>query len=223
MSGDSKKSWKHYKSKPFEWIVNDFSQSKNIQVIGTPKTIGQAKIAGSIIENLIIENPDNTLDNVAIVLGEENMLTPLLYSLPSSVGALNITMGYSSKNNPAQILIAKMFKMHTNALSRNAKNYVFYYKDVLDILTHPLVENYANTNALVNVINENNYTFISHQKLMELNPNPSDLFLLLFQKWENGSVAVLETISSLLLMYSPMFQYKFISSAFTAFNALFLD
>ena len=194
-----KKSWKHYKSKPFEWIVNDFSQSKNIQVIGTPKTIGQAKIAGSIIENLIIENPDNTLDNVAIVLGEENMLAPLLYSLPSSVGALNITMGYSSKNNPAQILIAKMFKMHTNALSRNAKNYVFYYKDVLDILTHPLVENYANTNALVNVINEKNYTFITHQKLMELNPNPSDLFLLLFQKWENGSVAVLETISSLLL------------------------
>ena len=108
-------------------------------------------------------------------------------------------MGYSSKNNPAQILIAKMFKMHTNALSRNAKNYVFYYKDVLDILTHPLVENYANTNALVNVINEKNYTFITHQKLMELNPNPSDLFLLLFQKWENGSVAVLETISSLLL------------------------
>jgi hypothetical protein len=194
-----KESWKHYKSKPFEWIVNDFSQSKNIQVIGTPKTIGQAKIAGSIIENLIIENPDATLDNVAIVLGEENMLAPLLYSLPSSVGALNITMSYSSKNNPAQILIAKMFKMHTNALSRNPKNYVFYYKDVLDILTHPLVENYANTNALVNVINENNYTFITHQKLMELNPNPSELFLLLFQKWENGSVAVLETISGLLL------------------------
>ena len=194
-----KESWKHYKSNPFEWIVNDFSQSKNIQVIGTPKTIGQAKIAGSIIENLIIENPDATLDNVAIVLGEENMLAPLLYSLPSSVGALNITMGYSSKNNPAQILIAKMFKMHTNALSRNAKNYVFYYKDVLDILTHPLVENYANTNALVNVINENNYTFITHQKLMELNPNPSELFLLLFQKWENGSAAVLETISGLLL------------------------
>jgi hypothetical protein len=50
---------------------------------------------------------------VAIVLGEENLWF-LLYSLPSSVGALNITMGYPSKNNPAQILIAKLFKMHTN-------------------------------------------------------------------------------------------------------------
>ena len=193
-----KESWKHYKSNPFEWIVNDFSQPKNIQIIGTPKTIGQAKIAGSIIENIINANPDVPLDKVAIVLGEENILVPLLYSLPSSVGVLNITMGYSSKNNPAQILIAKLFKMHTNSLSRNAKNYVFYYKDILDILTHPLVEPYAKTNVLVNTINQNNYTFITHHKLMELNPNPSDLFLLLFQKWEKGSVAVLETISSLL-------------------------
>jgi hypothetical protein len=193
-----KESWKHYKSNPFEWIMDDFSQSKNIKVIGTPKTIGQAKIAGSIIEKIAIENPNETLDKVAIVLGEENLLVPLLYSLPSSVGALNITMGYSSKNNPAQILIAKLFKMHTNALSRNSKSYVLYYKDVLDILTHPLVEPYAKTSSLVGIINQNNYTFITHHKLLELNPNPSDLFLLLFQKWEKGSMEVLETISSLL-------------------------
>jgi hypothetical protein len=193
-----KSSWKHYKSNHFEWIVDDFSQSKNIQVIGTSKSIGQAKITGSIIENIINDNSNSTLDKVAVVLGEENLLVPLLYSLPSTVGALNITMGYSSKNNPAQILIAKLFKMHTNALSRNAKSYVLYYKDVLDILTHPLVEPYAKTSALVGVINQNNYTFITHHKLMELNLNPSDLFLLLFQKWDNGSMAVLETISNLL-------------------------
>ena len=193
-----KESWKHYKSNPFEWIVNDFSQSKNIHVIGTPKTIGQAKIAGSIIENVINKNPSDKLDKVAVVLGEENLLVPLLYSLPASVGALNITMGYSSKNNPAQILIAKLFKMHTNALSRNNNSYVFYYKDVLDILTHPLVEPYAKSSGLVSVINANNYTFITHHKLMELNVIPSDLFIMLFKKWESGSIPVLESISGLL-------------------------
>jgi hypothetical protein len=197
-----KKNWKHYKSNPFEWIVDDFSQSKNIQIIGTPKTVGQAKISGSIIEGIIKETLSKeskiSLDKVAVVLGDENMLVPLLYSLPSSVGALNITMGYSSKNNPAQILIAKLFKMHTNALSRNATNYVFYYKDVLDILTHPLVEPYANAHALVKTINKNNYTFITHNKVVALNSEPSDLFLLLFQKWEKDSVAVLEVISKLL-------------------------
>lgn len=193
-----KESWKHYKSNPFEWIVDDFSAPKTIQVIGTPKTIGQAKITGSIIEKLIEDNPKATLDKVAVVLGDENMLVPLLYSLPATVGELNITMGFSSKNNPAQILIAKLFKMHTNALSRNAKSYVFYYKDVLDILTHPLVEPYSKTSALVNTINQYNYTFITHQKLMDLNPNPSDLFLLLFGKWEEGSLKVLSSLSQLL-------------------------
>ncbi|GEL10161.1 PD-(D/E)XK nuclease superfamily protein [Flavobacterium glycines] len=194
-----KENWKHYKSNPFEWIVDDFSQPKNIQVIGTSKSIGQAKITGKIIEKIITENPDSKLDKVAVVLGEENLLVPLLYSLPSAVGALNITMGYSSKNNPAQILIAKLFKTHTNALSRKSSAYVFYYKDVLDILTHPLVEPYAQTTVLVNRINTNNYTFISHQKLMELNEKPTDLFLLLFQKWDSGSISVLQSVSKLLL------------------------
>ncbi len=194
-----KSSWKHYKSNPFEWIVNDFAATKNIQVIGTPKTVGQAKIAGSIIEK-IIENDDSQLNKTAIVLGEENLLIPVLYALPSAVGALNITMGYSGKNNPAQILIAKLFKMHTNAIKRNPTNYVFYYKDVLDILTHPLIEPYSQTAELVAVINHNNYSFITHKKLFELNANTNKLFELLFNKWETGSLAVLNTVSELLIV-----------------------
>ena len=194
-----KEKWSHYKSNPFEWIADDFLKNKkNINIIGTPKSIGQAKIAGGIIDDLIANDPNISLEKVAIVLGDENMLIPLLYSLPSSVGSLNITMGFSSKNNPAQILISKLFKMHTAALSRNGKNYVFYYKDVLGILTHPLIEPYSNTNALVKTIIEFNYTFITHQKIMELNPNPSALFLLLFGKWEEGSLKALEGISQLL-------------------------
>ena len=194
-----KDKWAHYKSNPFEWVANDFlNDKKTINIIGTPKTIGQAKIAGGIIEELITKDPSISLDKVAVVLGDENMLIPFLYSLPSSVGALNITMGFSSKNNPAQILISKLFKMHTAALSRNGKNYVFYYKDVLAILTHPLIEPFSNTSALVNTIIQYNYTFITHQKIIELNPNPSDLFLLLFGKWEEGSLKVLGDLSQLL-------------------------
>ena len=200
-----KESWKHYKSHVFEWIVDDFSQSKNIKIIGTPKTIGQAKLAGSIIENLMDQNPDASLDKVAVVLGEENLLVPVLYSLPSSVGALNITMGYSGKNNPSQIFVAKLFKMHTNALSRKGGSYVFYYKDVLDVLTHPLVEPYANAQRLVRIIKENNYTFITHQRILELHAESSTFFNLLFEKWENGSIAVLKNISALLIAIKDHF------------------
>ena len=194
-----KETWSHYKSSPFEWITDEFSKYKNIHVIGTPKVIGQARIVGSLIEELQQIN-GSKLDNVAVVLGEESLLVPLLYALPASVGSLNITMGYSGKNNPAQILVSKFFKMHTNALSRDNSGYVMYYKDVIDILTHPLVEPFAQTRALVDIINSNNYTFITHKKLMQLNPATTPLFMLLFEKWETDAVAVLEKISTLLIM-----------------------
>jgi hypothetical protein len=44
----------------------------------------------------------NTTLDKGVVLGEENLLVPLLYSLPSTVGALNITMGY-----PVKIILPK--------------------------------------------------------------------------------------------------------------------
>jgi hypothetical protein len=201
-----KSEWIHYKTHPYEWIVNDFKEEKNIHVIATSKLIGQAKIAGSIIEKHIGQN-NASLQNVALVLGEENLLLPILHSLPGSVDALNITMGFSSKNNPAQLLIAKLFKLHNNALSRNPTGYVMYYKDVLDILNHPLIEPFVNANQLVNLINRNNYTFITHKKLEELHAENNELFVLLFQKWDKSSVEVLDNLSQILLRIKANLSY----------------
>ena len=201
-----KSEWIYYKSHPYEWIVNDFTEAKNIQVIATSKSIGQAKIAGSIIAQHA--TTPEALQQVALVLGEENLLLPVLHSLPSTVEALNITMGFSSNNNPAQLLIAKLFKLHTNALTRNAANYVMYYKDVLDILSHPLVESYSDTASLVARINKNNYSFITHKKLLELHPEGNTLFQLLFQKWDSSSVAILGNLSQLLLTVKAQLNYE---------------
>lgn len=200
-----KEKWSYYKSHPFEWIVDEFSKEKNIEIIGTSKSIGQAKIASSIIKDRIDQQVDVKLDNVALVLGDENLLIPILHSLPENVGSLNITMGYSSKNNPVQVLIAKLFKMHHNALKRNSQSYVLYYKDVLDVLTNPIVEPYVNALDLITIIKKNNYTFIPLQKLLSLYNDTNPLFDLLFAKWDKKPVEVLETISQLLLSIKEQF------------------
>ena len=148
----------------FEWVVNHFSEEKNIEIIGTPKSIGQAKIVGTIIEKIQSENTN--LEKTAVVLGDENLLLPVLYGLPESVDALNITMGYPSKNNPAQLLISKLFKLHMNAKQRNEKSYTFYYKEVLDILNHPLVEPYCKVEEVVKVINNNNFNIFFLTKVI---------------------------------------------------------
>lgn len=202
-----KSEWIYYKTHPYEWIVNDFKDEKNIHVIATSKLIGQAKIAGSIIEKHI-QQDNSGLQNVALVLGEENLLLPVLHSLPGTVDALNITMGFSSKNNPAQLLIAKLFKLHTNALTRNPSSYVMYYKDLLDVLTHPLIEPFVNASGLVKIINESNYTFITHKKVEELYLGSNELFSLLFQKWDTGSVEVLKNLSQILLRIKSNLSYE---------------
>lgn len=189
--------WREYQSQPFEWIVDEFSQEKNIEIIGTPKTIGQARIAGNIIGKL--QKQGHSLDRTALVLGEENMLIPMLYSLPEEVGSLNITMGYSSKNNPAQILVHKLFRLHTNALGRNEKSYTLYYKEVLDVLTHPLIEPYVGAADLVRIINKNNLTFFSLNKLFEIQGEAAPLFKLLFERWDDDVAAILNRLSDILL------------------------
>jgi hypothetical protein len=195
-----KNTWPHYKTNPFEWIVTNYSEEKNIQIIGTAKAIGQAKIVSGIIDKLILEKPNASLDKVALVLGDENMLIPMLHSLPASVGSLNITMGNSSKNNPIQLLVAKLFKMHNNALNRSESSYVFYYKDVLDVLSNPIIESYVNASKVIWTIKKNNYTFITHQKVISFQENSNRLFELLFQKWNQKPIGILELISEILLI-----------------------
>jgi hypothetical protein len=136
---------------------------------------------------------------VAVVLGEENLLLPILYSLPSQVDALNITMGYSSKNNPVQILVSKLFKMHSSAISRNSKSYVFYYKEVLDVVTHPLLDGLIKAEKLVSIVNKDNFTFIPHKKVLELNGKSSEIFDFIFTKWDNNPIVILETIATILI------------------------
>lgn len=193
-----RKEWKQYAQQPFEWITNEFSKAKNINIIGTPKTVGQAKIAGELVEQF--RQQGYGLDKTAVVLGEESMLIPLLYSLPESVGALNITMGYGSRNNPAQLLIQKLFKLHTNAINRSEKNYTLYYREVLDILTHPLVEPYSGAKELIEIINRNNFTFFSQSKLYELHPDASAFFKLLFDRWDTNAGEILNRLSEILVM-----------------------
>jgi ATP-dependent helicase/nuclease subunit B len=193
-----KEKWIYYRSNPFEWIVNEFSQEKSIEIIGTSRSIGQAKIVSNLISSL--QKEDVSLDTVAVVLGDENLLIPTLHSLPSTVGSLNITMGYSAKNNPIQVFINKLFKMHVNAIKRNRASYVFYYRDVLDVLNNPIIESYIQSGNLVDIIKKNNYTFITHQKIVALQENKNILFDFVFLKWEEKPVLILENLNRILLI-----------------------
>lgn len=175
-----KKSWSYYNSYPFEKITNVFSEKKNIEIIATPKAVGQARIVGELIEKLSHEN--HNLQNTALVLGDETLLQPVINSLPESADAINITMGFSSKTHPATVLFYKLLKMHSNASTRNTGS-VFYYKEILEILTHPLLTEVKKAQKIVDHIHINNTTFISWKHISKLLNDSDGLLQDILNPW----------------------------------------
>lgn len=188
-----KQSWSHYTSHPYEWIFNEFSQPKNIEIISTPKSVGQAKIVGSLVEQFQKESPG--LQNTAVVLSEENLLIPVLYALPHQVSSLNITMGYDSKSNPVQLFFSKLFKMQVHALQRGKKS-AYYHKEVVDVLAHPLVEFLSGSKAMVNEINRRNLSFF-HIDSLEAKSSANEFLHWIVEPWSDDVLEIIERLERL--------------------------
>ena len=102
--------WSFFRNNAFNWIKNHYSNDKNIDVIGTPKNIGQVKYIGELLAEIYQQN--KTLKSTAVVLGDENLLLPLLNSLPIEIDAINITMGLPLKIIPLTSLFETLFHIH---------------------------------------------------------------------------------------------------------------
>ena len=90
-----KKNWKHYQKKPFTNIASNFIKPKTFSFVGVQKNIGQVKYVG----NLLATYTKEQLAQTAIVLADENLLVPLLHSLPENVDQGKYYHGGIPKND----------------------------------------------------------------------------------------------------------------------------
>lgn len=126
------------------WVGNSLSAgTKNISVIGVPGNVGQAKLAGTLLNELIAKK--GTSDGVALVLVDESLLLPVLNSIPVGSGDFNVTMGFPLKQTPVFSLINIVLTLFANAQRfaqpQPGKGVMarFYYKDIQRFLTHPYI------------------------------------------------------------------------------------
>jgi len=131
-------------SDPVKWMENDFRlMDKTISVFGIPRSMGQAMKASQIINQIInqIKSKEEAPDRTALVLADEKLLLPVLYSLPEDLGPVNVTMGYPFKYTHLYYLASVLFQMQENAEKfaeqRKTTARSLYVKDVLKILAHP--------------------------------------------------------------------------------------
>ncbi len=115
------------------------TEKPSIELIGIPSAVGQAKHVTEIITNLLQEGHiGKNAINTAIVLPDENLLLPTLYSIPKEIEKINVTMGYSLSNASVASLIEIISLLQKN-VRKSGDEAVFYFRYVLSVLNHPLV------------------------------------------------------------------------------------
>ena len=124
--------------------VDALNKFPEIEIVGVPSRAGQSKAVSGILGTLFPagSQPDSeALRQTAIVLPEENMLVPLMDSLPAHLSPLNITMGYKLRNTAVAGLIRDIVSMQMRAYQSRVAN-TFFHEDVINVLSHPLVRAY---------------------------------------------------------------------------------
>ncbi|MBQ5984731.1 MAG: PD-(D/E)XK nuclease family protein [Bacteroidales bacterium] len=102
----------------------------DIRVISVPSATGQVKLAPSILEEVRDGAPVET----AFVLPDENLLLPLLNTIPEGIRDVNVTMGYPMGASALFSLMQDVISLQLRLRNR-AGEWLFYHKDVHSIFS----------------------------------------------------------------------------------------
>lgn len=173
-----------------EWIDTKLersfsSNSPEIKVVSVPSNVMQAKIAGNELERwgkeMHEEKKEEELKNakIAVVLPDENMLLPMLYSLPQDFSHPNLTMGFPLRQTPVVGFTSLLRRLYQGAL-RTGKKDLFFFSDVKDFVSHPycqLLFDRASINEFIKNYEKKRRLVVTAKALEQLGKFASEVFL----------------------------------------------
>lgn len=109
-----------------------------VEVQMSPSPVSQVKMIDGIL-NEWSKSFDFNPEKTAIVLGDENLLIPLMYSIPPFVGEYNVSMGFPLKNSASFGFVSHLVALRRNE-RKNQDKTLYYYKDILAIVNHTFVQ-----------------------------------------------------------------------------------
>lgn len=152
-----------------------------LEVIAVPSNVMQVKVAS---EELIalrksISEEEIRDARVAVILPDENLLLPLLYSLPDDYQNPNLTMGFPLKHTAVISFAALLRRLHRR--SREKEGQVeFLFEDVRDLLAHPYSFILFPRDKIKDFIDEcedSKRFMVSSQQLSILGDNAGEVFV----------------------------------------------
>ena len=111
---------------------------KDLYLTAVPVQVGQAQYVGQLLAQK--QPKSEALRQHAVVLADENLLFPVLYSLPKDVDRLNITMGFPLRQTTVYHLLMSISDMLRKQVIEADGTLYFSHKELLTVLNNPYLK-----------------------------------------------------------------------------------
>jgi hypothetical protein len=155
-------------------LVND---AKQIEVTSVSLGEGQVKAVAEQLTNLS-QSPGFDEENTVIILPDENLLIPLLNSIPSSISKVNVTMGFPLKSSQYFSFFETLLILNSGSSQLKGGQLRFYFKHVLSLLNHEVcIKHFAEeSKGLIAYIQKHNKINLTFKEIETDFPTISKLF-----------------------------------------------
>lgn len=137
------------------------SMPESITISAAPSNVAQTKIAARVVEKWKKDLKENEFGNakVAIVVPDENLLLPLLHSLPPDIEKINLTMGYPMRFTAIASFIYYLKRLQTRR-RKIGEDTGYFHEDLKLFMSHPLVHLITGSKTANKIISEISRTHI---------------------------------------------------------------
>ncbi len=193
---------------------NQILTDKNISVISVPRNVAQAKLLPQIFEKLEVDKNPDLVDKTAVILLDERLLFPVLYSLPDYIDRINITLQFPLRLTSLFSFFSNWFYV-INGLIKNKK---IYYKDLLKLLnTETFTRHFPELkDSLTSQISEKRSLYVETSQL----PDDHIIFKIIHQNEPAEITGTIQQIIYHIYKNSEKFDREYIYAIYTEINAL---
>lgn len=103
--------WKRFKKNPFKWEGEEYKNSKKINIIGTPKLLGQAMEISRVLASFNRKQLQNTI----VVLGDEAIIDPVLNYNVLPLKDIEVTVKTKLNLEDLKTLITEIFEIQQSS------------------------------------------------------------------------------------------------------------
>lgn len=207
-----KRNFKDFPSALPENICHSLGNPKIINYISSPTENAQAHYLPQWIRENLTEHEKET----AVVLCNENLLQPILHSIPSEVKHVNITMGFPLSQTPVYSFLNALLELQIQGYNSQSGRYSFDY--VIAVLKHPFTRQLSMEGTKLETELTTNNRFYPLPSELGRDEVLSKLF-----KPTYGNLAITEYLTEALLMVTNLYQQDSENERQEAFNQLYRE